>query len=108
MLGVDIWSLGCILGELMQTRPVFYCKNDDEVLDRAFRMMGTPTTEHCAFLTKLKKWKNYKHYDKPSSLKDFFPYGTPAAIDLLEKMLNIDPKQRITAKEALAHPFLAE
>tara|TARA_B110000285_G_scaffold107846_1_gene122542 strand:- start:181 stop:453 length:273 start_codon:yes stop_codon:yes gene_type:complete len=42
LLGVDIWSVGCLFGELMQTKPVFYCKSDAEVLDRAFRMWGTP------------------------------------------------------------------
>ena len=42
LLGVDIWSIGCLFGELMQTKPVFYCKSDVEVLDRAFRMWGTP------------------------------------------------------------------
>lgn len=43
LLGVDMWSLGCLFGELMQTKPVFYCKSDAEVLDRAFRILGTPT-----------------------------------------------------------------
>ena len=42
MLGVDMWSLGCLFGELMQTKPVFYCKSDIEVLDKAFRILGTP------------------------------------------------------------------
>lgn len=113
LLGVDIWSIGCLFGELMQTKPVFYCKSDEEVLDKAFRLLGTPfegqngNSGHCAFLLKLKKWKNFdfKVYPIPPSLKESFPYGTPDALDLLSKLLALDPKQRITAKEALAHPF---
>ena len=109
LLGVDIWSLGCLFGELMQTKPVYYCKSDEEVLDRAFRMMGTPNDDHCPFYLRLKKWQNFnfKAYRKPDSLKQSFPYATPEAVDLLGKMMNLDPKQRITAKEALKHPFFA-
>jgi serine/threonine protein kinase len=107
LLGVDIWSLGCLFGELMQTKPVYYCKSDEEVLDKAFRMMGTPSDTHCPFYQRLKKWHNFqfKSYRPPESLKQSFPYGTPEAIDLLGKMMNLDPKKRITAKEALKHPF---
>ena len=56
---------------------------------------------------KLRKWQqfNFKKYPKPESLKNAFPYGTPEALDLLSKMMNLDPKMRITAKEALAHSF---
>lgn len=42
-LGVDMWSIGCIFAELHGHRPVFYCKSEAEVLDKVFRMFGTPT-----------------------------------------------------------------
>ena len=101
-----MWSLGCIFGELMQTRPVFYCRNDDEVLCRAFKMLGTPQRGHCEEMTRLKKWKKeYPTYKRPSSLQEFFPYANSQALDLLQKMLVLDPSERITAREALHHPF---
>lgn len=91
----------------MQTKPVFYCKNDAEVLDKAFKILGTPKKGHCEFYHRLKKFQNFtfNDYPKPDSLKDAFPYGTPEALDLLSKLLNLEPKNRITAKEALSHPF---
>ena len=108
LLGVDMWSLGCLFGELMQTKPVFYCKSDEEVLDKAFRILGTPSESHCPFYAKQKRWKNFNEFRKypvPDNLQKAFPYGTPEALDLLHKLLNLDPKQRITAKQALAHSF---
>lgn len=68
LLGVDMWSLGCLFGELMQTKPVFYCKSDEEVLDKAFKILGTPfensVGSHCPSYLRLKKWKsfNFKHH----------------------------------------------
>ena len=60
LLGVDMWSLGCLFGELMQTKPVYYCKSDEEVLDKAFKILGTPNENFCPFYMKLKRWKDFK------------------------------------------------
>ena len=64
-----MWSLGCLFGELMQTKPVYYCKSDEEVLDKAFRIMGTPNENYCEFYLKLKKWNNFlfKKYPVPET-----------------------------------------
>ena len=107
LLGVDMWSLGCLFGELMQTKPVYYCKSDEEVLDKAFRIMGTPSETHCEFYLKLKKWNSFqfKKYPVLDSYQHAFPYATAEALDLLSKLMALDPKKRITAKEALKHPF---
>lgn len=109
LLGVDMWSLGCIFGELMQTKPVFYCRSDHEVLEKAFTLLGSPTENHCGFLMRLPKWEANQarllFHKVPPSLAKAFPYATPQALDLLSKLLALDPKNRITAREALSHPF---
>ena len=77
------------------------------MLDKAFRIMGTPSEEFCQFYLKLKRWPEFKFskYPRPETLKNAFPYGTAEALDLLSKMMNLDPRCRITAKEALNHAF---
>lgn len=45
---------------------------------------------------------------KGDGLGKLLPKATPAALDLLGKMLTIDPRKRISVADALAHPFLAE
>ena len=108
-LGVDIWSVGCIFAELFGKRPVFMCKNEVEVLQKVFYMLGTPSASNCSQFKKLPK------YDKlTASLTDYrnghirqmYSEAPTEALDLLTKMLCLDPSKRILAKEALAHPFL--
>ena len=108
-LGVDIWSVGCILAELMSKRPIFMCRNEDEVLAKVFYLLGCPSETHCPEFLKLpkfeiKKWRDYRN----PHLHKMFPEAPPHAVDLLSKLLALDPNQRILAREALNHPFLAQ
>ena len=108
-LGVDIWSVGCILAELMSKRPIFMCRNEDEVLAKVFYLLGCPTEIFCPEFLKLpkfdiKKWRDYRN----PHLHKMFPDAPPHAVDLLSKLLALDPNQRILAREALSHPFLAQ
>ena len=108
-LGVDIWSVGCILAELMSKRPIFMCRNEDEVLAKVFYLLGCPSETHCPEFLKLpkfeiKKWRDYRN----PHIHKMFPEAPPHAVDLLSKLLALDPNQRILAREALNHPFLAQ
>jgi len=59
LLGVDIWSLGCIFAEFFTLKPVFQSKNESEALDRAFKILGYPTKDHSPHLLELSKLKNF-------------------------------------------------
>lgn len=106
-LGVDMWSVGCIFAELMAKRPIFMCRNENEVLTRVFTMIGTPTDKYCSTYLSLPKWKRgaWGEVQPPGQLRAFFPDASHQAIDLLGKMLSLDPQRRILAKEALNHPY---
>ena len=46
-LGVDMWSVGCIFAELLSKRPIFMCRNENEVLTKVFYMLGSPSATFC-------------------------------------------------------------
>lgn len=55
LLGVDMWSMGCIFAEFYTLKPVFQVRNEFEALDRAFTILGTPNKEHSAHLLDLSR-----------------------------------------------------
>jgi serine/threonine protein kinase len=105
---IDIWAVGCILGELLNQKPLFPSENPIEVLSMIFQLCGTPESrwkDAC----KLPYWKVLKpkklripHFKEQFSR---FVEHVPEVVDLLQRMLELDPKKRITATEALKHPW---
>ncbi|SBT37324.1 protein kinase 5 [Plasmodium ovale wallikeri] len=83
---IDIWSVGCIFAEMVNGRPLFPGVSETDQLMRIFKILGTPNS---------KNWPNLKGLDD-------------SGIDLLSKMLKLDPNQRITAKQALEHAYFKE
>ncbi|XP_031485778.1 mitogen-activated protein kinase homolog NTF6-like [Nymphaea colorata] len=105
---VDIWSVGCILMEIIKREPLFPGKDYVQQLGLITELLGSPDDSDLGFL----RSDNARRYVKrlpqfpkqPFSVK--FPNASPAALDLAEKMLVFDPSKRITVEEALNHPFL--
>jgi len=102
---VDIWSAGCIFAEMLAKRPLFPGDSEIDQLFRIFRYMGTPTEEIWHGCTSLPDYKHNFPNWKKQDLKNIINEAHPFAIDLLQKMLEYEPSQRISAKEALLHPY---
>lgn len=108
----DIWSVGCILAELMQRnrrRPIFPGKSHLDQIEQIVKLVGTPAPEDIKGVDKaIKYMQSLPRYAK----RHFFPgqdeYPNQLAVDLLEKMLTFNPEKRITIDEALSHPYLAD
>jgi len=101
---VDMWSVGCIFGEMVANQPMFQGQSEFEQLVKIFELMGTPSERIWPGVTMLKDWHEYPQF-KPKDLKAKYPVLGEDGIDLLAKLLQYDPSRRLSAKEALQHPF---
>lgn len=108
--GVDMWSVGCILGELLGGKPMFPGTSTMNQLDRIIEVTGRPSPADIEAIqsefaaTMLDSLPDVE----PRSLQSMYPNASEEAIDLLRKLLMFNPDQRITAEQALEHPYLAQ
>ncbi|KAL6055229.1 Cell division protein kinase 1 [Balamuthia mandrillaris] len=102
---VDIWSVGCIFAELVTKRPLFPGDCEIDELFRIFRTLGTPNEDVWPGVTELPDFKDTFGQWDPQPLSEIAPGLDPLGLDLLGKMLKYAPGQRISAKEALNHPY---
>lgn len=109
-IGLDMWSLGCIFGELYFKRPIFHGDSEIDQLFKFMRVFGTfnevilPGYKAFPYFNKdFPFWKGcgLRNYVNEKSM---IPMDD-VAFDLLEKLLVIDPVKRISCREALAHPY---
>jgi mitogen-activated protein kinase 15 len=108
--GVDMWSIGCILGELLGGKPMFPGTSTMNQLDRIIEVTGRPSKEDIDAIqsefagTMLESLPD----TEPRSLQSLYPNASEDAIDLLQKLLMFNPDKRITAEEALAHAYVGQ
>ncbi|XP_073105256.1 cyclin-dependent kinase C-2 isoform X2 [Elaeis guineensis] len=99
---VDMWSVGCIFAELLYGKPILPGKNEPEQLTKIFELCGTPDEVNWPGVSKIPWYNNFKP-SRPIKrrLREVFKLFDRHALELLERMLTLDPSQRISAKDAL-------
>ncbi|KAF8051396.1 hypothetical protein N665_1735s0015 [Sinapis alba] len=104
---IDMWSVGCIFLEMMTGRPLFPGRDHVHQFRLILELIGSPTEYDVGSLNDYAKQylRHLPRFDR-QSLYLKFPNVPYSAIDLIEKMLKFDPRQRISVEDALAHPFL--
>eukprot|EP01084_Bolivina_argentea_P114204 203371_1 len=107
---VDIWGVGCIFAELIKREVLFPGNNHFEQIQLIFHILGTPLKHELNWITSVDA-KNYVLNLKPQNpldLRKIFKKCDVEGIDLIQRMLEINPAKRIKAKQALAHPYLVK
>ncbi|CAH1986174.1 unnamed protein product [Acanthoscelides obtectus] len=108
---VDVWSVGCIFGELLGRRILFQAQNPVQQLELITELLGTPSLEDMKYACEGAKSHMLRRPPKPPSLSALYTLSSQAThevVHLLCQMLVFDPDKRISVTDALAHPYLDE
>ncbi|KAI9037974.1 Pkinase-domain-containing protein [Aspergillus affinis] len=115
---VDMWSIGCIFGELLTKEPLLQGKNEVDQVSKIFALTGPPTSQSWPGFRSLPNAKSLRlpptsSFDSSSSSlpllpRSKFPFLTNAGLHLLSSLLALNPSIRPTTQECLAHQYFRE
>ena len=111
---IDLWSAGCIFGEMLLGKCLFEGKNDAEQCIEIFKIIGTPDENSFPWLKESPEWnaglsgEGFIKYNKKNFKEAFPEINDENAYDILEKMLVFDPDKRALAENILEHPYFKE
>nr|POE54348.1 mitogen-activated protein kinase spm1 [Quercus suber] len=106
---IDVWSVGCILAELLGSKPFFKGRDYVDQLNQILHFLGTPSESTLARIgsPRAQEYVRNLPYMSKVPFQQLFPRANPDALDLLDRMLAFDPSQRIGVEEALEHRYLS-
>eukprot|EP01083_Nonionella_stella_P159023 518298_1 len=108
---VDVWSVGCIWAEMLLGRPLFQSSNHFELLNLMFSILGTPmqtqSESDCYWITDKDalNWMKTLNTSGGCDLRKLFNNTVPEAVDVLSKMLTLNPHQRCSVDDSLSAPY---
>lgn len=115
---LDMWSVGCIFGEMLSGKPLLPGEGEADQLSRIFRLLGAPSEDRWPGVSQLPNFSRISASRAPSrgKLRELFPSASfsggvflgDQGFDLLSQLLELDPARRISATAALQHPWFAE
>jgi len=105
---IDIWSLGCVIAELLLGQPLFPGESGVDQLVEIIKILGTPSKEEIQSMN-----PNYTEFKFPQIKahpwsKVFLARTAPDAMELVAKLLHYNPESRMKPIDACVHPFFDE
>src|ERR1700684_1120019 len=104
---IDVWSTGCVMAELMLGQPLFPGESGIDQLVEIIKVLGTPTREQIKTMN-----PNYMEHKfpqiKPHPFNKVFRKADANAIELISCLLEYTPTERLSAIDAMVHPFFDE
>mmetsp|Transcript_18150 Transcript_18150/g.45309 ORF Transcript_18150/g.45309 Transcript_18150/m.45309 type:complete len:423 (-) Transcript_18150:732-2000(-) len=106
---MDMWGVGCVFFEVMSLYPLFPGANELDQINKIHKILGTPPAE---VLAKFKRHASHVDFNFPhqegTGIAKLIPHASADAIDLMQKLLCYNPDDRISARQALRHPFFRD
>jgi cyclin-dependent kinase 7 len=103
---VDLWSTGCVIGEMFLRQALFQGRGEFDMLAKVFEKRGTPTEEVWRDVSALPTYVEFSHHPQVP-MSTILPNASRFAHLLVESLLTLDPKQRPSAAGALDLEFFS-
>jgi len=107
---MDIWGIGCVMFEIISLYPLFPGKNELDQIDKVHAILGSPPKDAVELFKKHSSHVSSFNFPQQegSGIKRLLPHADADCVDLICLMLTYNPEKRITAKQALKHPYFRE
>ncbi|KAF4554259.1 Negative regulator of the PHO system [Elsinoe fawcettii] len=105
---IDIWSAGCIMAEMYTGRPLFPGTTNEDQLQKIFRLMGTPSERTWPGISQFPEYKSNFTVYHTQDIRNYLPQVDPVGLQLIGSMLQLRPELRVSAQQALQHPWFAD